>query len=65
MSIKVFDLTGLQVATLLPDNTFTSAGSYLVKFNAHGFPSGLYFVVMRAKSADEELIARQKVVLLK
>jgi hypothetical protein len=40
VSLKVFDLLGREVATLVNENV--EAGSYEVKFNASGLASGMY-----------------------
>ena len=40
-SLKVFDMLGREVATLV--NGFTTAGSHEVQFNATNFSSGVYF----------------------
>ncbi|MFQ6611341.1 MAG: T9SS type A sorting domain-containing protein, partial [Fidelibacterota bacterium] len=65
VSIQVFDLTGREVAELIPENTYMIAGSYTAMFTANDLPSGLYFVAMRAKSGIEEFTAKQKIILLK
>ncbi|MBN1543157.1 family 10 glycosylhydrolase [candidate division KSB1 bacterium] len=41
VSLRVFDLSGRQVRTLVQE--LQSAGSYSVSFNAEGLPSGVYF----------------------
>jgi hypothetical protein len=59
VSLKVFDLTGREVGTLL-DKPLT-AGSYSVQWNAENLPSGMYFAVLTTER--EHLI--QKLLLLK
>ncbi len=46
VSIKVFDILGKEVATLV--NEQKEAGSYVVEFNALNFASGIYFYKMTA-----------------
>ena len=41
MTLKVYDVLGREVATLL--NDYAQAGSYEITFNARNFASGLYF----------------------
>jgi hypothetical protein len=41
VSIKVFDMLGREVQTLV--NETKNAGSYVVNFNASSLPSGAYF----------------------
>ena len=40
-SLKVFDLLGNEVSTLIDE--YKPAGDYEIKFNANGLPSGMYF----------------------
>jgi hypothetical protein len=44
--VKVFDLLGREVATLMDE--VKEAGAYAVEFNATGLPSGVYFCRMQA-----------------
>jgi hypothetical protein len=46
VSLKVFDLLGKEVATLV--NEVKAAGSYSVEWNASKFVSGVYFYTLRA-----------------
>ena len=48
VSIKVFDLLGREIATLV--NEMKHPGSYSVTWEAGGLPSGVYFCRMRAGS---------------
>jgi photosystem II stability/assembly factor-like uncharacterized protein len=59
VTIKVYDLLGREVATLL--NEEKSAGSYEVNFNASGISSGIYFYKLQADSFSET----KKLILLK
>jgi hypothetical protein len=49
VSLKVMDLLGREVATLV--NEEQSAGSYRVNFNAAALSSGVYFCALRAGSS--------------
>lgn len=46
VSLRVFDVLGREVSTLVNENK--PAGNYSVKFNAAGFNSGVYFCRLRA-----------------
>lgn len=46
VSIKVYDLLGREVAELIDGRQ--AAGSYIIKFNAEGLSSGIYYVRMSA-----------------
>jgi Secretion system C-terminal sorting domain len=59
ISLKVFDLMGREVATLV--NEVKSAGSYTATFNAANMPSGVYFYRLQAGSFTET----KRLVLLK
>jgi hypothetical protein len=59
VSLKVYDVFGREVATLVNDNK--SAGSYTVKFDAINLASGTYFY--RLESGDFRQI--KKMLLLK
>jgi len=48
VSLKIFDLLGKEVATLISDER--PAGSYSIDWNASSFPSGVYFY--RLQSGD-------------
>jgi len=48
VSIKVYDITGKEVAVLV--NEFKKAGSYIVAFNGSKLSSGVYFYKMKAGS---------------
>jgi hypothetical protein len=46
VSLKVFNLLGQEIATLV--NEVQAAGTYAVSFNASSFPSGVYFYRLEA-----------------
>jgi len=59
VSLKVFDVLGREVATLV--NEVKKAGTYSTTWNAAGFGSGIYFCKMQAGSFTET----RKLVLMK
>ena len=59
VSLKVFNLLGQEVETLVNENKNT--GNYQVNFNASRLASGIYFLQMRAGS----FVSVKKMVLLK
>lgn len=59
VSIKVYDVTGREVATIVNENK--PAGSYQAVFNGDNFSSGVYFYVLRAG----DFVQAKKLVLLK
>jgi hypothetical protein len=59
VQIKVFDLLGREVTTLI--NEEKSAGSYNVSFNDNKISSGIYFYQLRSGSYTET----KKMVLLR
>lgn len=59
VTLKIFNLLGAEVATVVAQE-FT-AGSYRVRWDATGFPSGVYFYRLVAGS----LVETRKMVLLK
>ena len=59
VTLKVFDMTGQQVATLINQNL--TAGIHNYDFNAAGFYSGVYFYRLQAGS----FIETKKMTLLK
>lgn len=58
-TIKVFDVLGNEVATLI--NEFKPAGSYEIEFNGNNLASGIYFCRMQAGS----YVSIKKMMLLK
>jgi len=59
VTLKVFDITGTEVATLV--NTKQEAGSYTVNFDASKLASGMYIFTIKAG----EFTATKKMMLLK
>lgn len=59
VQISVFNMTGKQVANLLPHQN-TEAGQYQVTFDAANLPDGIYYVRMAANGQ----MTTQKIVLL-
>jgi hypothetical protein len=59
VSVKVFDLLGREVATLV--NEFKQAGSYPATWNATDFGSGVYFYKMQSGS----FTSTKKMILMK
>jgi len=59
ISLKVYDLLGRDVATLL--NEQKPAGTYSVEFNATNLPSGIYFYTL----TSGKFMATKKLILLK
>jgi len=59
VTIRVFDVLGREVATLVNENK--PVGNYSVQFNANKLTSGVYFYKMEAGSFTQT----KKIVLLK
>jgi gluconolactonase len=59
VDLRIFDVLGNEAETLL--NSYFSAGSHKVTFNAKGFPSGVYFY--RLKTGN--LVQSKKMILLR
>ncbi|MGE5812499.1 MAG: T9SS type A sorting domain-containing protein [Ignavibacteria bacterium] len=59
VTIKVFDLLGREIATLVDEEK--SAGNYKVEFKGVGLPSGIYFYRMETRGFSEV----KKLVLVK
>jgi hypothetical protein len=59
VSIKVYNLLGNQVATVI--NKEIEAGQHSIKFDASSLPSGVYFYMLKA----DNNVATKKLVLLK
>jgi hypothetical protein len=59
VSLKVFDVLGKEVATLI--NDVKPAGSYEVQFDASNLPSGIYFYKLSAGTFTET----KKMVLIR
>ena len=64
VTMKVFDLLGREVATLVHDEI--KAGNHTATFDGSKFASGIYFVRMTAQSNNTELYVKtMKIVLMK
>ncbi len=63
VSIKVYDLTGKEVRTLV--NSFQNAGTYSVNFNATNLASGIYFYVLRVNTGTNEITKTMRMILTK
>jgi len=59
VSLKVYDILGNEVATLVNENK--PAGVYNVQFAMNNFPSGVYFYTLKAGSFTET----KKMLLMK
>jgi hypothetical protein len=59
VKLRIYDLLGREVATLLDERLLP--GSYSVRWNAEGFPSGVYLYRLTAGSSS----ATKKLVLMK
>jgi hypothetical protein len=59
VTLKVYDMVGREVAALV--NGFTEAGTHEVKFDASGYPSGIYFY----RIATDNYVETKKLVLIK
>ena len=59
VTIKVYDLLGREVKTLVNENK--SAGSYSINFNSANLSSGIYFYSMTAG----DFVHTKKLILLK
>jgi len=51
LSLKVFDVLGKEVSTLVNENL--SAGKFSVDWNAENVPSGLYFYKLSTQKYSE------------
>jgi hypothetical protein len=58
-TLKIYNVNGKEVETILDD--YKPAGSYEVRFNAEGLPSGIYFYKLEAGDFSET----KKMILLK
>jgi hypothetical protein len=65
VSLKVYDILGSEVATLVKEEQ--QPGYYEVQFNAANFASGIYIYTIEAKSVagDKSFSSVKKMVLLK
>jgi len=46
VTVRVYDVLGRELATLIDEKK--AAGSYSVQWNAHNFPTGVYFYRLQA-----------------
>jgi len=63
VSIKIFDMSGKEAATLV--NDVKSAGYYSINFNASSLASGIYYYRITAVSNGQNFIETKKMILLK
>lgn len=63
LKLKVFDMTGKEVAVLV--NEFKAAGSHSVQFSANGLSSGVYLYSMIAESGSNKVAKTMKMILTK
>ena len=62
VSLKVYDILGKEVATLVNEESATGgAGEYEVEFNGANLPSGIYFYQLKAGN----FVETKKMVLLR
>jgi hypothetical protein len=59
VTLKIFDVLGKEVATLV--NEVKSAGNYSVKFDASNLSSGIYFYQLKTK----DFVGTKKMILLR
>ncbi|MBS1494850.1 MAG: T9SS type A sorting domain-containing protein [Bacteroidetes bacterium] len=64
VTIKIYDMSGREVAMLLNDETKT-AGYYTSLFNANVLSSGVYFYMIKAEGNGNKFVSTKKMVLLK
>jgi hypothetical protein len=63
VSLKVYDLLGHEVATLVQGTM--NAGTYRARFDGHALASGVYFYRIEAQAGAMARVATRKLVLLK
>lgn len=63
VSLKVFDMTGREVATLV--NEFKTAGYYIADFNASNLSTGVYMYRMSADANGQSFTSEKRMVLVK
>ncbi|MCL4279869.1 MAG: T9SS type A sorting domain-containing protein, partial [Ignavibacteriaceae bacterium] len=59
VSLKVYDILGTEVASLVNENQ--EAGNYSVEFNAYNLTSGIYFYTLTSGN----FVETKKLILLK
>ncbi len=62
MSIKLFDVLGREVSTLLKNELL--AGGHSVSFHTGDLPKGMYIYRMRAKQSSGKIIEESKKLLI-
>ena len=63
VSLKVFDMTGREVATLV--NEFKTAGYYIADFNASNLSTGVYLYRVSAVANGKDYTSEKRMVLVK
>jgi photosystem II stability/assembly factor-like uncharacterized protein len=63
VSIKVFDMSGKEVSTLV--NDIKTAGYYTINFNASNIASGVYFYRLSAEGNGQNFVSTKKMMLVK
>ncbi|CAN5562358.1 hypothetical protein BH10BAC5_BH10BAC5_19640 [soil metagenome] len=63
VSIKIFDLTGREIASLV--NEARTAGYYSESFNASSLSSGVYFYRLSAEGSSQKFDVTKKMTLIK
>jgi len=63
VSLKVFDMTGREVATLV--NEFKTAGYYIADFNASNLSTGVYLYRITADANGQNFTSEKRMVLIK
>lgn len=63
VAIKIFDVTGREVASLV--NQVQTAGYYSVSFNASALSSGVYFYSINAQGGSQSFVKSMKMMLIK
>ncbi|MBS4027822.1 MAG: T9SS type A sorting domain-containing protein [Ignavibacteriales bacterium] len=64
VSLKVYDVLGREVATLLNNETMEE-GEHNAEFDANGLPSGVYFYRLIATNSEKNFVEMQKMILMK
>ena len=63
MSLKVYDLIGREVATLVSEEM--KVGNYEATFDASSIPSGVYFYKLTAAGTAVDFVQTKKMMLVK
>lgn len=63
VSLKIFDVTGKEVVTLV--NERQTPGKYSYEFNGSNFSSGVYFYKFETENSDGKFVAMSRMILLK